>query len=101
MLDRRNKKMTRTILMLLAMTIISNLALITLDLLTRILPEDLIGKIESPTLYHITNAIYASQFGLNFVIYALKNDQFRKAYKELGKYLISRLINPLKVSKHK
>lgn len=80
----RNGKMIRSILLLILMTGFCNATTLLQTLLDYLW---IFGFTRSPALYYLLLNIYQSQFALNFLIYAFKNDQYRKAYLEFWKYL--------------
>lgn len=81
-MDKRNSKISRSILLLLLTTIGCHLYW-AVDNLFSVL--EIYDPIEFPSNYYVMNTIYESQFSLNFLIYAFKNDEYRRAYIVLWK----------------
>ena len=92
-LDKREIKMTKTILILIAVHGICNLPMVVFQ-----------GSFANSSLFlqtysegicwHIFMIIYATQFGLNFFIYARSNSQYRQAYIDLWRFLSVKIHLP-------
>jgi len=91
LLERRNRKMTQTILLLTLVCGCCNMAsVINVILNMVIMPLIDPNYYEPPACFYIVSSIFEAQFGLNFLIYALKNDQYRSAYIEFWKFATNR-----------
>ena len=89
-LKDRNKKMTTTISRLLVMTVLCFLPWFIID-------EDSIDSMEYvKIIYYIIEILYGSQVVLNFILYAMTNDQYRSAYKALWDCVICKESRALK-----
>ena len=84
-LQNRESKLTKMILLLVFVSGMCNLILVVF--IGSLAISSLSAEI---TIYFVTVSVYESQFALNFFIYALKNDDYRKAYRDYWRYLIRR-----------
>jgi len=83
----RSAKTTRKILLLLSATIIGNIYWIiqALGYLSR---QEIFEEVDfKMKAYHPYNTIYEVQFALNFLIYAINNEEYRIAFTELKNYV--------------
>ena len=87
-LQARDRKMTQTILLLTLTSGICNVASVLNIILNSILiPLFNANYYEPPVCFYIVNFIFEAQFAVNFLVYALKNDQYRNAYKTFWKFV--------------
>ena len=87
--------MTRTVLSLILISIISHIALILCRLL-KTFWVDMNGyqtSIVNTIAYQILISIYEAQYGFNFLMYAFTNAQYRNGYLAFWKYITLQEIN--------
>ena len=97
-IDKRESKMTRTILILIGVHVVCNIPMVLIQVLGNSVQSSSIGRREDGTiiLWHVVMIIWILQFSVNFFIYAGSNEQYQMAYTDLKNNLTQKIWNLFK-----